>query len=102
MAELLLSTKHLSRASLKLSKIPAETANQWTHGLGLALSLIGGVALVSTAATSGDWERIVGSAIYALTLIGLYAASTLSHSFSDPERRIYYLEFPRRCHGPGS
>lgn len=60
--------------------VAEETANQWTHGVGFALSLPAGWWLVrSTLDKQNDWLTL-GCAIYVVTLSLLYAASTLSHS----------------------
>ena len=74
-----------------------ETANWLTHAAGFCLSLIGAAVLVLTAVQSGDANRIVGCAIYALTLVSLYAASTLSHSFDDPDRRRFFRMLDQVC-----
>lgn len=78
-------------------RLPGESANQATHALGLLLSLIGGGILMSAALDSADPFRIAGCAVYALTLIALYAASTLSHSFSDAQRRRFYRMLDQVC-----
>ena len=57
-----------------------EFANTITHGLGLALSVAGFVFLVTLAALKGDGWHIASSVIYGLSLVTLYAASTLYHS----------------------
>jgi hemolysin III len=79
------------------ARIPPETANQWTHAGGFVLSLAAAGYLLPTACSSGDVLRILGCAVYALTLVGLYAASTLSHSFDDPVRRNYYRMLDQVC-----
>jgi hemolysin III len=56
-----------------------ELANSLTHGVGLALSIVGFVVLVILAAMRGSAWRIVGCAVYGSTLICLYTASTLYH-----------------------
>jgi len=77
--------------------ISSETANQWTHAFGWGLSIIGSVALMRTVmAQSGPWEAIGGS-IYVVTLIALYGASTLSHSFDDPSRRHVFRMVDQIC-----
>jgi len=76
--------------SLDGPRFHPESLNQWTHGFGFALSLVGAMLIVSTAVASGGLERIVGCSFYAATLVGLYLASTLSHSFSDPILRRRY------------
>ena len=75
----------------------SETANQFTHALGFCLSLLGAGVLISTAMSSGDPYRIAGCAIYALSLVSLYAASTLSHSFADAERRKFFRMLDQVC-----
>ncbi len=51
-----------------------------THGLGIVLSLIGTVLLLAkTILTSGDLWHIISLAIYGISMIGLYTASTLYH-----------------------
>jgi len=57
-----------------------ELANSLTHGVGLTLSIAAFVVLVVLAAMRGSASRIVSCAVYASTLICLYAASTLYHS----------------------
>ena len=57
-----------------------ELANTITHGFGLALSVIGFVVLVILAGMRGDRLSIIGCVIYGLSLVILYAASTIYHS----------------------
>lgn len=57
-----------------------ERANTLTHAVGLVLSVAGFVALVSLAAMRGNAWRILSCAIYASTLVCLYAISTFYHS----------------------
>ncbi len=61
-----------------------ELANSITHGLGIALSIAGLVVMVVFSATNGDAWHVVSSAIYGSTMILLYTASTLYHSFQNP------------------
>lgn len=63
--------------------ISSETANQWTHAVGWALSMMGGVLLATAVLDCGDGWRTCGCLVYAASLVGVYAASTLSHSFGD-------------------
>ena len=69
-----------------------EIANSVTHGIGLLLSIIGLVVLVVLAKKihGGAW-RIVSFSIYGSSLVILYAASTLYHSFSFSSGRINYI-----------
>jgi len=69
-----------------------EVANQLTHGAGLAISLIAGPLLVGFAVRSGDPLSAASVAVYALTLVLLYAASTLYHSVEEPDlKRVFRL-----------
>ena len=62
-------------------RIPKEElANSITHGLGLMLSVAGFVVLVVLAILRGGAWHIVSCSVYGLTLVCLYAASTLYHS----------------------
>ena len=50
-----------------------------THGVGAAMGVAATVALVMGAARLGDVWKIVSFAIYGLSMVGLYTASTLYH-----------------------
>jgi hemolysin III len=77
--------------------IAEETANQLTHGLGLALSVAGAAVLVSSAKAHSDPLQLVGCCIYAACLVALYAASTLSHSFTTPHVRRFFRMLDQVC-----
>lgn len=62
-----------------------ELANAATHAIGLALSLVALPLLVGAAARRGDVAEMVGSSIFAATLIVLYAASIVYH-WTPPSR----------------
>jgi len=61
-----------------------ELANSITHGIGVALSIAGLVVLVVLATVRGTAWHVVSCAIFGSTLIILYSASTLYHSFPQP------------------
>lgn len=61
-----------------------EVANSVTHGVGLALSLAGWVALMVIAYLFGDGWHLLSCGIYGGTLVFLYTASTLYHSTRTP------------------
>jgi hemolysin III len=61
--------------------ISEEIANGVTHGVGLGASLVGALLLVVLTALHGDAWQVVSSAVYGATLVTLYTASTLYHSF---------------------
>ncbi|WP_330926487.1 PAQR family membrane homeostasis protein TrhA [Candidatus Sororendozoicomonas aggregata] len=58
-----------------------ELANSITHGLGALLSVAGLTLLVTYAALQNDIWRVVSFSVYGTTLILLFLASTLYHSF---------------------
>lgn len=74
-----------------------EIANTITHGLGLALSLVGAGLLMNRAESLGDWWIVAGCGIYTATLIALYAASTLSHTFREPRLRNLFRRLDQAC-----
>jgi hemolysin III len=68
----------------KLYTLAEEIANSITHGIGAALSLTGMTVLIFLAALERDPLQIVSISIYGSTLVILYLASTLYHSFQHP------------------
>jgi hemolysin III len=80
----------------KKSRRPAELrpvdehANLITHGLGLALSLAASGLLMTLVVQIRSASEIVACGAYCFSLVGVYAASTLSHSFYDRAwRRLF-------------
>lgn len=61
-----------------------EVANSITHGVGLALSVIGLGVLIVLACLYGSALHIASCSVYGATLVILYTASTLYHSFRSP------------------
>ena len=61
-----------------------EIANSITHGLGALLSVAGLTLLVTFAAQQQDIWRVVSFSIYGVSMIFLFTASTLYHSFQSP------------------
>jgi hemolysin III len=64
-----------------------EIANAITHGLGLGLSLVGLGVLISLALVNGDGWQIVGCTVFGVSLVTLYAASTLYHSVASAKAK---------------
>jgi hemolysin III len=85
--------------TLKKRKIPLynyslkeEIANSVTHGIGTGLSVVGLTLLVVLAATYGDVWQVVSFSIFGSTLVILYLASTLYHSFQNPRvKRVFRI-----------
>ncbi len=76
---------------------PVELANRLTHGFGLALAIVGTAALVDATARYGDALQVVGVSVYGATLIAVYAASTLSHTFERPRLRHLFRTIDQVC-----
>jgi len=58
-----------------------ELANSITHGIGLALSVVGLVILIVLSILRGNAWHIAGCTTFGVTLVLLYTASTLYHTF---------------------
>jgi hemolysin III len=64
-----------------------EVANSVTHGLGLLASLVGAFVLVSLSVEQGEAWYVVSASTYGVTLVALYAASTLYHALKGTRAR---------------
>jgi len=73
----------------KFQSLGEEIANSITHGIGVAISVAILVLLVVFASKRGDTWRIVSFSIFGSSLIILYMASTLYHSF--PQKRVKHF-----------
>ncbi|MEO5579011.1 MAG: hemolysin III family protein [Gemmatimonadaceae bacterium] len=62
-------------------RLAEDIANSVTHGLGFVASIFALPIVVIAAATRRDPWQVTGAAIYGASLIVLYGASTLYHSF---------------------
>jgi hemolysin III len=64
-------------------------ANSVTHGLGFAASVVAFPFLISSSLRTGDALQVAGAVIFGVSLVILYAASTIYHSFpQSPSRRL--------------
>lgn len=69
-----------------------EVMNAVTHGIGTLLAVAGLVLLTVLAYLHGDIWHIVSFSIYGSTLVLLYLASTLYHSFTNEKvKRIFKI-----------
>ncbi len=69
-----------------------EVMNAVTHGIGTLLAVAGLVLLIVLAYLHGDIWHIVSFSIYGTTLVLLYLASTLYHSFTNEKvKRIFKI-----------
>ncbi len=67
-----------------------EKFNSISHLVGAALALVGLGALLAVSIPTGDFATISSFSIFGFTLVLLYTASTLYHSFHPPRlKRIF-------------
>jgi hemolysin III len=67
-----------------------EMANSISHGLGLVASLAAAPILVITAMKAGGPAASFGVAVFAVTMIGLYLASTLYHALPETRGKGFF------------
>lgn len=72
-----------------------ELANTLSHAIGMGLALLGLISLLIKAFNpldgfQIDFFQILSFAIFGLSLIALYSASTLYHAAKDPDKKIKY------------
>lgn len=67
-----------------------ERASALTHAVGTIAALLAGVVLVTLAALHGDGWQLGAAIVFSISLLLLYLASTLYHSFHQPvlKRRL--------------
>ncbi len=71
----------------KVYSLAEEIASSVTHGIGLLLAVAALVVLVVFAALRGTAWHVVSCAIYGSTMVLMFAASTLYHSFPWPRAK---------------
>src|SRR6185369_16592892 len=69
---------------------PEEVANSISHGLGLILALVALPILVTSSVRAGSPHFVVGTAVFGLTIIILYLASTLYHSLTHERAKQFF------------
>ncbi len=81
----------------RLPRIEDEIANSITHGIGLALSVVGAAVLIVAAVRTGGLREVLGCSIYGASLVAVYAASTLSHVVQQPRLRRRFRMLDQGC-----
>ncbi|HEX4142599.1 MAG TPA: hemolysin III family protein [Pirellulales bacterium] len=76
---------------------PGELLNLLTHGLGLMLSLVAFDRMVAALAHAQNRRCVAGCIVYVVSLVAVYAASTLSHSFRRPRLRHFFRTVDQVC-----
>ncbi|WP_196592673.1 PAQR family membrane homeostasis protein TrhA [Pectinatus sottacetonis] len=69
-------------SKLKINFALEEKINAITHGIGTFLAVIGLIILVVRAYIDGGKWQMIAAVVYGVSLVLLYLASTLYHSFS--------------------
>ena len=75
------------QSNIRDPHIAEALANATTHGAGLVASLIALPVLIGNASKNGDTQQLIGAAIYGVSLVLLFAASTTYHSFVHTSAR---------------
>ncbi len=74
----------LSARSRRTYSVGEEVANAVTHGLGALFGIVAFTLLVTFAARNDDPRQLASAIVFGLSLVLLYTASTLYHSFPWP------------------
>lgn len=70
---------------MKISKLK-DPGSAVTHGIAMLLAIAGAVPLLAKASKNTDYLHVAALAVFILTMILLYAASTLYHSVDSTEK----------------
>ena len=74
-----------------------ELANSVTHGAGAALSLVGLIVLIVLASIYGGPAHIVSCSVFGFSLVLLYTASTMYHSFQGLHVKRIFKTIDHSC-----
>jgi len=74
-----------------------EIANAITHGIGVLLSIAALVLLIVFAAIKGTALHVVSFTIYGSSMVLLYTASTLVHSFPEGKAKRVFESIDHSC-----
>jgi len=74
-----------------------ELLNSLTHGAGVLLSVAALVLLIVYSTSYGTASHVVSCTIFGVTLILLYSASTLYHSFRKPQAKSILKIIDHSC-----
>jgi len=81
----------------RVKELSAEKANQLTHGLGLLLSFIGTTYITVLLWNDSEFYQWVGLGMFSITMLVLFLASTLSHTFEDGLWRHRFRTIDQLC-----
>ncbi|MGB5217488.1 MAG: hemolysin III family protein [Smithella sp.] len=74
-----------------------ELFNSITHGIGALVSIAGLVLLIVFSSQYGNLNHIISCSIFGITLVLLYTASTLYHSFRKPNLKKIFKIMDHAC-----
>ena len=74
-----------------------ELFNSITHGFGALVSIAALVLLIVFSVIYGNLSHIISCTIFGLTLVLLYTASTLYHSFQKPKLKHLFRILDHSC-----
>jgi hemolysin III len=77
--------------------IAEEIMNSITHGTGLLFSIAGLVLLIVLSSIYGQTSHIVSCTVFGISLVLLYTASTLYHSFRKPNIKKIFKIMDHSC-----
>ena len=69
-----------------------EIANSISHGLALIIALVALPVLVISAASAGSTHFTIGAAVFGVTMVVLYLASTLYHSLTHERAKHFFRQ----------
>lgn len=70
-----------------------ESANAISHGIGLIISVIAAIIILSASIKTGNLWNIYSTTIFGLTLILLYFSSTMNHSLRTGKAKDFFHNF---------
>lgn len=85
--------KENQRKAYRKLTVKEEIFNSITHGIGVLLSIAALVILVVLAVGKGNTWHVVSFSIYGSTMVLLYLASTLYHSFTKENVKNLFARF---------
>jgi len=88
-----MSKKNREKEAYRKLSVREEIFNSVTHGIGTVLSLAALVSLIIIAVSKGNKWHLVSFTIYGSTLVLLYLASTLYHSFTKEKIKNLFARF---------
>ena len=74
-----------------------EWVNALTHAFGFVLAVAGALVMAGSVMSHGDGWLIAGCGVYLISLVAVYAMSTLSHSVSSAKWKSWFRRLDQGC-----